>query len=97
MDVDGMGDVAVWLCLTLFVLCTLFNMVVMFNLLIAIISASFEDVVGNSKAAGFAEMARLIAENSYLVPDHEKNQLCPQGSYLLYVVDQDQKLLDETA
>ena len=71
-DTEKFGDVAVPLVWLLFLLCTLFNMIVMLNLLIAIISESFARVNENAISAGYQEMAAMISENSYLVPDFVK-------------------------
>ena len=52
-QLDNIGDVAVPLVWTLFLLCTVFNMIVMLNLLIAIISESFARVNANAVSAGY--------------------------------------------
>lgn len=44
----------------------------MLNLLIAIISETFSQFKENSLSATYQEMAAMIAENSYLIPDHIK-------------------------
>jgi len=44
----------------------------MLNLLIAIISEAFEIINGNSEQANYQERARIIAENSYLIPKWKK-------------------------
>ena len=44
----------------------------MLNLLIAFISESFKNVNNNAKNAMYQEMASLISENSYLIPESEK-------------------------
>ena len=78
-DTTQFGSVSVGYVWILFVLCTLFNMVIMLNLLIAIISDSFSRITSVSTEAGYREMADLIAENTYLIPDDEKNQFCPDN------------------
>lgn len=44
-------------------------MIVMLNLLIAIISETFGKVNGNAENAAYQEMASIISENQYLVPE----------------------------
>lgn len=56
----------------LFVLCILYTNIVMMNLLISIISQSFSKVNDNAEYANYQERARLIAENSYLIPKYRK-------------------------
>jgi hypothetical protein len=48
-------------------------MIIMLNLHIAIISDSFSRITSVSTEAGYREMADLIAENTYLIPEDEKN------------------------
>ena len=72
-DTEHFGDVAVPLVWILFLLCTVFNLIVMLNLLIAIISESFARVNENAEAAAYQEMAAMISENSYLIPDSIKD------------------------
>ena len=45
-------------------------MIVMLNLLIAIISESFAAVNEVAENASYQEMAAMIAENAYLIPNH---------------------------
>lgn len=66
------GSVGEHLMLVLFVICTLFNMIVMLNLLIAIISETFAVVKENAENASYQEMASMIGENNYLIPDSIK-------------------------
>jgi len=47
-------------------------MIVMLNLLISIVSEAFNTVNSNAENASYKEMAALIAENSYLIPDSVK-------------------------
>ncbi|CDW83593.1 UNKNOWN [Stylonychia lemnae] len=84
-DTDEFGDVAPALMMILFLLCTVFNMIVMLNLLIAIISESFARVTGMSDQAVYQEMASMISENSYLVPDLRMKTYCAQHKYILLV------------
>ncbi len=86
-DTTKFGSVSVGYVWILFVLCTLFNMIIMLNLLIAIISDSFTRITSVSEEAGYREMADLIAENTYLIPDSEKNQFCPNNKYLIIATD----------
>lgn len=48
----------------------------MLNLLIAIISEAFERINSNIKLANYQERARLIAENSYMIPSCQKRKFC---------------------
>lgn len=68
-DFDGCGTAVVY---ALFILCTLFNTIVMLNLLIAIISETFSHVKENASNASYQEMASMISENSYLIPQKLK-------------------------
>jgi hypothetical protein len=55
----------------------------MLNLLIAIISKSFSDINDVHVFAGYQEKARIIAENSYLIPWYRKVSFCPKDKYLI--------------
>jgi hypothetical protein len=68
-DVSNFGHVGTPLVMALFIMCTVFNTIVMLNLLIAIISESFTIVKDNAENASYQEMAAMIAENSYLIPE----------------------------
>jgi hypothetical protein len=59
----------------MFLLCSVLNLIVMFNLLIAIISDSYAKVNSQSVQASNQERARMIAENSYLIPQSSRNEL----------------------
>eukprot|EP00347_Sterkiella_histriomuscorum_P004764 403359199 len=86
-DTTEFGEVATPLVMILFLLCTIFNMIVMLNLLIAIISESFAKVTSKSDQAVYQEMASMIAENSYLIPESRKKEYAESGKYLLIVKD----------
>lgn len=86
-SVDEFGTVATPLVYILFLLCTIFNMIVMLNLLIAIISDSYARVTGMAAQKVYQEMASLIAENSYLIPDQRKEDYADAGIFLLAVTD----------
>jgi hypothetical protein len=58
-------NVTAWL---LFVACALATNIIMLNLLIALISESFQKINSNSMSANYQERARLISENTYLIP-----------------------------
>jgi len=47
-------------------------MIIMLNLLISIISETFANVNANATPNSYKEMASLIAENSYLIPESVK-------------------------
>ncbi len=57
--------------------------VVMLNLLIAIISESFNKINSNAVLANYQERARIIAENSYLIPNYKKKNHSKKNQYLL--------------
>jgi hypothetical protein len=91
-DVATYEDSAAYvLVMVLFLLCTVFNMIVMLNLLIAIISESFAAVNSNAKNAQFQEMASLISENNYLIPDSKKASYAQEGLKLLVITDLEAK------
>jgi uncharacterized membrane protein len=73
-DVTKFGSVGVPLVYGLFIICTVFNTIIMLNLLIAIISETFAAVKENSENASYQEMAAMIAENAYLIPEKTKNE-----------------------
>jgi hypothetical protein len=91
-DTNEFGSIAKGYVWILFILCTLFNMIIMMNLLIAIISESFANVTSVSEQAGFQEMADIICENTYLIPDHRKNSYCPNNKYLLVATDKQEEI-----
>lgn len=75
-DTNNFGEVAVPAVWILFILCTVFNMIIMMNLLIAIISDAFAEVTAMSEQASYHEMAKIINENSYLIPQEAKEEYC---------------------
>jgi uncharacterized membrane protein len=86
-DVTKFGSVATMLVFSLFILCTVFNTIVMLNLLIAIISETFENVKENATSAFFQEMAAMIAENAYLIPESERMNYAKKNRFLATVTD----------
>jgi len=86
-DSSNFGGVAANVGIVLFLMCTIFNMIVMLNLLIAIISESFGKVNENAANASYQEMATMIAENAYLIPDRVKEGYSKKDQYLLVVSD----------
>lgn len=48
-DTDAFGEIAVILCMILWILFTIFNMIVMLNLLVAIISDAYAEVMANAE------------------------------------------------
>lgn len=86
-DVSQFGEVAVPLCVALFIMCTLFNTIVMLNLLIAIISESFSHVKENSQNATYQEMSAMIAENAYIIPQNIKDTYAEINRYIVVVTD----------
>ena len=83
-DTSSFGEVAVPVVWTLFILCTIFNLIVMMNLLIAIISETFAKVNEIAESAGFQETAKMISENSYLIPTSIIKKKSHPDSYLLF-------------
>ncbi len=83
---DTVQPITVWL---LFILCILYTNIVMLNLLIAIVSEAFALINDNADNANYQEIASLIAENHYLIPDYRKRQFCPKNQYLI-VVEEDE-------
>jgi hypothetical protein len=77
---DGAQPVSAWL---IFILCALFTNIIMLNLLIALISESFGKINSNSISANYQERARLISENSYLIPASIKEAYCERQRYLI--------------
>lgn len=59
----------------------------MLNLLIAIISESFSYVKENAVNASYQEMAGMIAENNYIIPDHVKDKYAETNRYIIVVTD----------
>eukprot|EP00347_Sterkiella_histriomuscorum_P022786 403337167 len=86
-DTEAFGEVATPTVWILFLLCTLFNMIVMLNLLISIISETFAKVTGLADQKIYQEMASIIAENSYLIPDDRKENYANKNEYLMIIED----------
>ena len=57
----------------------------MLNLLIAIISETFETVKENAENASLQEMASMIGENGYLIPERLKRDYARNTGYLMVV------------
>ena len=57
----------------------------MLNLLIAIISETFAKVKSNAVNASYQEMAAMISENSYLIPDYIKQSYAVQNRTLVVI------------
>jgi hypothetical protein len=55
------------------------------NLLIAIISETFTRVNENCISTGYKEMASLISENNYIVPQRIKSSFAEENRYILMV------------
>lgn len=82
---DFEKSIATSVLLVFFFLCTLFNTIVMLNLLIAIISDTFSKVKENQINTSYQEMAAMIAENAYLVPDRVRRSYAQRDRYLVMV------------
>jgi hypothetical protein len=78
-DTGNFGNVATPMAYMLFLFATIFDMIVMLNLLIAIISDSYARISANSAQASYQEMAALIDENQYLIPQFVKRSYAPQN------------------
>lgn len=87
MQMDPTGLEMPALAMIFFLICTFFNMIIMLNLLIAIISESFGKVNSNSVNAKYQEMAALIAENYYLIPDDKRESYAKKNLHLLVITD----------
>jgi len=77
------GNIQPYTVWALFLLCTILNVIVMLNLLIAIISESFAHINMNSTLNSMQERARIIAENSYLIPDDKMREISDTKKYIL--------------
>lgn len=84
-DLGSMGEVALPYAYILFVIATLFNTIIMLNLLIAIISDTYARVQEKRDCAQYQEKARLIFENSLLIPKYRRLRHCAPNSLLLFV------------
>lgn len=80
----------------LFILCTVFNTIVMLNLLIAIISETFSLVKENALNASYQEMASMIAENAYLIPEKIKRTYAEKNRNLMIVTDLEGEMEDDS-
>ena len=96
-DLTGMGNRAMPLVWILFILVTMFNTIIMLNLLIAIISETYDNVNQKKEAAQYQEKARIIFENSYLIPEYRRVKHCQKNSLLLFVEKVVTEMKDETA
>ena len=76
----GPQFVTTWI---IFILCALLTNIIMLNLLIALISESFGKINSNAHSANYQERARLISENTYLIPNGVKARYCEKYRYLI--------------
>ena len=83
-DLDNLGKVAETYNKILFFINTLFTTVVTMNLFIAIISATFSEISGNSTRASYREKAGMIAENEFLISEKDKSDWCSADKYICY-------------
>jgi uncharacterized membrane protein len=67
----------------LFMFCTILNMIVMFNLLIAIISETFAKVNNESEQNSNQERAKIIAENTFLIPTFRQEEISDKERYIV--------------
>lgn len=72
-------------CWILFVGYLILSNVVMLNLLIQILSKIFTEINDNAVQANYQERARIISENSYLIPARMKAKLDDFDKYLIIV------------
>eukprot|EP00347_Sterkiella_histriomuscorum_P010847 403374696 len=77
-DFENFGNFIRPLVYFFWVLCTILDMIVMLNLLIAIISATFEEQNDNKKSAEYAEKAAIIAENHFVLVQSFKESYQPE-------------------
>ncbi|CDW75916.1 UNKNOWN [Stylonychia lemnae] len=95
-NVEKFGSVGTQLVYGLFILCTMFNTIVMLNLLIAIISETFETVKENSENASLQEMASMIGENGYLIPQKLKENYARNNGYLMIISSVEEQALQNS-
>jgi hypothetical protein len=69
----------------------------MLNMLVAIISESFDDTNSRKIFAQYQEKARIIAENSYLIPKASKVKFCDKRKYLIIAKESiaNEEVIDE--
>ncbi len=67
----------------------------MLNLLIAIISEAFARIYELSDQANYQEKAVMIAENSYLIPNHRKENFVEENKYILMAIDIEEEMLQD--
>lgn len=91
-DTNAFGVVATGYVWILFILCTVLNMIIMMNLLIAIISEAFANITAVSEQASYREMADIIYENTYLIPEDRKIDYAPENRYLIVATDKQQEI-----
>ena len=91
-DTNAFGVVATGYVWILFILCTVLNMIIMMNLLIAIISEAFANITAVSEQASYREMADIIYENTYLIPEDRKIAYAPENRYLIVATDKQQEI-----
>ena len=76
--------VALWI---IWCIAAVLTNIVMLNLLVAIISEVFGRILENSGPASYQERARLIAENSYLIPERRKAMLEDLGKMIIVAME----------
>jgi hypothetical protein len=91
-DTNAFGEISVGYVWVLFILCTVFNMIIMMNLLIAIISESFANVTAFAEQASYREMADIIYENTYLIPQERREAYCFDRKYLIIAIDKQKEI-----
>ena len=72
---ESVQNVTAWI---LFVFCLLATNIIMLNLLISLISDTFASINANHVSANYQERARLISENTYLIPSYRLKKLDDQ-------------------
>eukprot|EP00347_Sterkiella_histriomuscorum_P010531 403375928 len=90
-DINAFGEVAQPLVWIFWVLCTILDMIVMLNLLIAIISSTYERVSENAEQASYQEMAALISENHYLIPNRLTDKYAEKNKFVLVATDMEKQ------
>ena len=70
-------------------------MIVMLNLLITIIGETYGRIKEISELASYMEMASLICENAYLVPECVKKSYAQQGKFLICLTNVDKEESEE--
>jgi len=70
-------------------------MIIMLNLLIAILGNSFNTINDSAIQASYQERARMISENSFLIPPVSRKKFCPPNTYLIVAESESHEVKNE--